>query len=163
MADHSPANMAELLSDIEGEWKALHAVVGKLTPTQMTKADAGGWSPKDNLAHLSAWLVALMDYHMEGRPIEQALDLPRGRKQPWDDDSVNAVLFERNRDRPSEDILSELNRVYMQLTARLRATPFDDLLKKNSGFPQGKTLLAYVIANTADHFAEHRATIEKAL
>ncbi len=162
MAENAPGNMAELLSDIESEWKALMGVVKRMTPQQMVKPDAGGWSPKDNLAHLAAWMRALMEYHMDRRPIDEVLDLPRGRKEPWDDDSVNAVLFERNRGRPSEDVLKELNRAYMQLTAKLRSWRFEDLLKQ--GTPaEGKSLLGYVLGNTTEHFAEHRATIEKAL
>ncbi len=163
MADNTPTNMPELLSDIEREWKALMAAVVRLTPAQMTKPDAGGWSPKDNLAHLAAWLRALMEYHMDGRPIEDVLDLPRGRAEPWDDDSVNAVLFERNRQRSSEDVLRELSRAYMQTTAKLRTLPFEQLLKPGASHPEGKTLLGYVLGNTTEHFAEHRATIEKAL
>ncbi len=162
MAQNDPTNMAELLSDIESEWKALLAVVGRLTPQQMVRPDAGGWSAKDNLAHLAAWMRALTDYHMDGRAIEEVLDLPGGRKEPWDDDSVNAVLFERNRGRSTEDVLTELNRIYMQTTARLRACRFEDLLKQGSP-AQGKSVLAYVLGNTTEHFAEHRATIEKAL
>ncbi len=163
MAQNEPSSMAELLSDIEREWKALMAVVSRIKPEQMTKPDAGGWSPKDNLAHLAAWMRALMDYHMDGRPIEDVLDLPRRRKEPWDDDSVNAVLVERNRSRPAGEVLKELNRVYMELTAKLRSRPFEDLLKPRSRDPQGKTVLSYVLGNTTEHFAEHRATIEKAL
>jgi len=153
--------MAELLSDIEREWKALLGSVNRLSPQQMTTPDAGGWSPKDNLAHLAAWMRALMDYHMDGRPIEEVLDLPRNTGKEWDDDAVNAVVFRRNRDRSSEDVLKELNRVYMELNAKLRSRPFEELLKP--GQPQGKRLLDYVLGNTTEHFAEHRATIEKAL
>ncbi len=155
--------MAELLSDIEREWKALMAAAGRLTPKQMTTPDAGGWSPKDNLAHLAAWMRALMDYHMDGRPIEDVLDLPHDRKEPWDDDAVNAVLFKHDRDKPAEDVLKELNRAYLALTAKLRSQPFEDLLKPRSRDPEGKALLDYVLGNTSEHFAEHRATIEKAL
>lgn len=163
MAESTPGNMPELLSDIEREWKALMAAVARLTPQQMTKPDAGGWSPRDNLAHLAAWMRALMDYHLDGRPIEEVLDLPRGRAEPWDDDSVNAILFERNRGRSSEDVLRELNRTYVQTTAKLRSWPFEKLLKPGPSDPRGKTLLGYVLGNTTEHFAEHRATIEKAL
>ena len=163
MAKNAPGNMAELLSDIEREWKALMSAVGRLTPKQMTTPDAGGWSPKDNLAHLAAWIRALMEYHMDGRRIEDVLDLPRGRKEPWEDDSVNAVLFERNRGRSSEDVLKELNGAYMQVTAKLRALPFEELLDPRRTDPQGKQLLDYVLGNTSEHFAEHRATIEKML
>jgi hypothetical protein len=163
MAENRPGSMAELLSDIEAEWKALTGVVKRLTPQQMTTPDAGGWSPKDNLAHLAAWMRALMDYHMGGRPIEEVLDLPRNTGNEWDDDSVNAVLFVQNQARTSEDVLKELNRVYMELTARLRSGPFDELLKPRPADPQGKPVLDYVLGNTTEHFAEHRATIEKLL
>ena len=163
MAEDRPGNMAELLSDIEREWKALTAAAGRLSPKQMTTPDAGGWSPKDNLAHLAAWMRALMTYHMDGHPIEEVLDLPRQPKRTWDDDSVNAVLFERNRDRSGEDVLKELNRVYMELTAKLRSRPFEELLEPRRTDPQGPPLLNYVLGNTSEHFAEHRATIEKAL
>ncbi len=163
MAEKQPGNMPELLSLIEREWKALMAAVQKLSPQQMTKPDAGGWSPRDNLAHLAIWMHALLDYHMDGHPIEEVLDLPRGRKEPWDDDSINAILVERNRSRSSEDVLKELNRNYSQVTARLKGIPFDELLKPDRGSSSGKSLLIYVLGNTSEHFAEHRATIEKAL
>ncbi len=163
MGNTAPRSMPELLSDIEREWKALMGVVQRLTPQQMLKPDAGGWSPKDNLAHLAAWLHALLEYHMDGHPIEAVLDLPRGREESWDDNAVNAVLFERNRSRTTEDVVKELNRAYMQTTARLRISRFDDLLKLGWPESQAKSVLDYVLGNTTEHFAEHRATIEKAL
>lgn len=163
MAEKQPRSTTELLADIDREWKALMAAVKKLTPEQMTKPDAGGWSPKDNLAHLSEWLRGLMEYHMDGHPIQEVFSLPRDRKQPWDDDAVNAVIYARNRGRSSKEVLGELERVYGQLIARLRSVPFEDLLKPDAGNRAGKTLLAYVLANTTEHFAEHRATIQKGL
>ena len=163
MAQNKPGSMAELLSDIEAEWKALMSVVKRLTPQRMTTPDADGWSPKDNLAHLAAWMRALMHYHMDGHPLEEVLDLPRNTGRQWDDDSVNAVLFAQNRVRTSEDVLKELNRVYMELTAKLRTGPFDELLRPRPFDPEGKPLLDYVLGNTTEHFAEHRATIEKLL
>ncbi len=164
MTDKRPASTTELLSSIEREWNALMAAARKLTPQQMTKADAGGWSPKDNLAHLAAWMRALVEYHIDGGRIEEVLDLPRGRKQPWDDDSINAVLFERNRGRSSEDVLKELERVYADVKTKLKALPYEELLKPDRGNrTSGKDLIDYVLGNTTEHFAEHRATIEKML
>jgi hypothetical protein len=59
-----PKNTAELLDDIDREWTALMRVVDQLTPEQMIMPDAGGWSPKDNLAHLTEWMKILLGYHM---------------------------------------------------------------------------------------------------
>ena len=55
MEPEYPKNTEELLQDIEAEWSALRKVVEKLSPEQMIRPDAGGWSPKDNLAHLAHW------------------------------------------------------------------------------------------------------------
>ncbi len=63
-----PKSTAELLNDIDHEWSALMHVVDQLTPEQMTTPDAGGWSPKDNLAHLTEWMKILLGYHMDKRP-----------------------------------------------------------------------------------------------
>ncbi len=53
MADNSyPQSKAELMTAIHREWTALMGVIDQLTPEQMTTPDAGGWSPKDNLAHV---------------------------------------------------------------------------------------------------------------
>jgi hypothetical protein len=51
-----PGSKSELISAIEREWKSLMDVVAKLAEVRMTTPDAGGWSPKDNLAHLAEWL-----------------------------------------------------------------------------------------------------------
>jgi hypothetical protein len=65
MSDPMPQSTPELLSEIEREWKELWRVVGRLTTEQMVAPDAGGWSPKDNLAHLTEWMNVLMGYHLE--------------------------------------------------------------------------------------------------
>ena len=48
-----PGSKSELMSAIECEWNLLMGVVGKLGEKKMTAPDSGGWSPKDNLAHLA--------------------------------------------------------------------------------------------------------------
>ena len=41
-----PQTKEEMLAEIQREWKALLAVVERLSPEQMVTPDAGGWSPK---------------------------------------------------------------------------------------------------------------------
>ena len=54
-----PENKAELISAITREWNLLMDVVAKLQEQdKFTTQDAGGWSPKDNLAHLAEWMNA---------------------------------------------------------------------------------------------------------
>ena len=164
MAEPRPTNIAELLSEIEREWKALMGVVGRLTPGQMNTPDSGGWSPKDNLAHLAEWMKVLMGYHMDQRPPNEVLGVAPEVTADWDMDVINPVLFERNRQRPADDVQNELKRVYAELNAKIRATPFADLMKpRRPDDPDRRPLLDWVLGDTTEHFAEHRATIEKTL
>jgi hypothetical protein len=157
-----PRSISELLADIDGEWSTLMLVVDQLTPDQMTGPDAGGWSPKDNLAHLIEWMKILLGYHMDKRPPSEVVGVAPEVTRDWDMDVINKVLFERNRLRSSGDVLDELKQVYAKVIARLKATPFDELLKpRYADDPEKQPLLNWVIGNTAAHFAEHRVNIEK--
>ena len=165
MADSTkPQNQAELLSRIEAEWKALMDVVARLSPEQMVTPDEGGWSPKDNLAHLTQWLKALLGYHIEHRPGEEVLGIPNELSENFDFQRVNEYMAERSRDRTVEDVLGELKRKYAETVARLGSMPFEELLQPRfPDDPEKAPLLNWVLGNTTEHFAEHRATIEKML
>ena len=157
-----PGNKTELMSVIKREWNLLMDVVSKLDETQMTTPDAGGWSPKDNLAHIAEWMNSLIGYHMDNRPPEEVMGLTRDQTKDWDMEVINPVLFERNKDRSIDDVLSWLKSVYTDLIAKLDAMSFDELLTpRHADDPEKRPLLLWVIGNTSDHFAEHRGTIEK--
>jgi len=156
--------MPELLSDIEREWKELWRVVGRLAPEQMITPDAGGWSPKDNLAHLAEWLNALMGYHMDRRPAHEVMALPEEVTRAWDFEEINPVLFERNRHRTAEEVTAQLKKAYSALMSTLRATPFEQLMEpRHADDPERRPLLNWILGDTTEHFAEHRETIEKLL
>jgi hypothetical protein len=164
MSETLPKSKPELLSEIEREWKELWRVIGRLTPEQMARADEAGWSPKDNLAHLAEWMNALMGYHMDRRPAPEVLGFPPEAIPEWDWEIINPLLHERNRARSADDVLADLKRTYMTLMARLRAMPFEDLMKpRHADDPERRPLLEWVMGDTTSHFAEHRLTIEKAL
>ena len=159
-----PGSKAELLASIEHEWKSLMDVVAKLDFTKMTTPDAGGWSPKDNLAHLAEWMNALMGYHLDRRPRHEVLRVSEEVTKDWDFNVINPVLFERNRNRPVQEVLAELKSVYAELINKLQVMPFEELLKpRHADDPEKRPVLMWVLGDTTDHFAEHRATIEKML
>jgi hypothetical protein len=159
-----PSNTAELLSEIEREWKALWHAVGRLTAEQMTTPDAGGWSPKDNLAHLAEWMKVLVGYHMDRRPSHEVLGVAPEVTADWNMDLINPVIFERNQKRSADDVVNEVKRVYAELSAKLRSTPFEVfLLPRRPDDPERRPLLDWILGDTSEHFAEHRATIEKLL
>jgi hypothetical protein len=153
-----------LLHAIDREWMKLLRVIEQITPGQMTAPDAGGWSPKDNLAHLSAWMKALLEHHIDHKAAEEVFGVPKEFTDDTDETRVNAFLLERNRNRSAEDVVAELKTKYAEVIARLESVPFDDLLQPRfSDDPDRTPLLNYVLGNTADHFREHRENIEKGL
>ena len=158
-----PKTKEELFAKIEEEWAALMDVVTKLDERQLSTPDAGGWTPKDNLAHLTEWMNILLGYHMDGRPAHEVMGVAPEVVEGWDFDKINAVLVERNKNRSTEEVLDELKTVYARVMDRLNSTPFEVLLQpRHSDDPQSYPLLASVAGDTYEHFAEHREAIEKA-
>ncbi len=160
-----PGSKADLLSAIRHEWKALMDVVAKLTEQKkMTMPDEGGWSPKDNLAHLAEWMNLLMGHHMDKRPAHEVFGLAEEVTRDWDMEVINPVLFGRNQGRSTEDVMDDLKLVYEKLVAKLESMSFDDLLKpRDPEDPEKRPLLLWVLGDTTEHFAEHRETIAKML
>jgi hypothetical protein len=157
-----PGSKSELMSVIAREWDLLMEVVSRLDESQMTAADEGGWSPKDNLAHLAEWMNVLMGYHLNRRPAHEVLGVSEEVTKGWDMEVINPVLFERNRDRSMEDVLAWLRQVYAELVGKLESMSFEELLApRHADDPEKRPVLLWVLGDTSEHFAEHRETIEK--
>jgi len=159
-----PGSKAELMSAIRREWKQLMDVVQKLDEQKMTTPDAGGWSPKDNLAHLSEWMNSMMGYHIDNRPPHEVMRITEEQARGWNMEVINPVLFERNKDRSIEDVLDELKQTYEKVLAKLDGMSYEDLMKpRHDDDPEKRPLLMWVIGDTSGHFAEHREVIERML
>ncbi len=159
-----PKNKQELMSEIEKEWKLLIQVAEKLTDKQMTTPDEGGWSPKDNLAHLSEWMNVLMGYHLDKRPNHEVLGVSEEITKDWDFGVINPVLFERNRDRPRQEVVDELKAMYQKLWDKLNAMSWEDLMApRRADDPEKRPVLQWILGDTTEHFLEHRETIERGL
>jgi len=167
MADEQwvPGSKDELMSAIKREWNLLMDVVAKLDEQKkMTTPDEGGWSPRDNLAHLAEWMILLMSHHIDKRPAHEVFGFSEEVTKDWDMEVINPVLFARNKDCSTADVLNHVKQVYEKLLAKLNAMSFDDLLKpRDADDPQKRPLLLWVLGDTTEHFSEHRKTIEKML
>jgi len=159
-----PENKNELMAAIKREWNKLMDVVAKLDETKMTMPDEGGWSPRDNLAHLSEWMNSMMGYHIDKRPPHEVMRIPEEAARGWDMEVINPILFERNKNRSTEDVLTELKQTYETVLAKLESMSFDDLMKpRHADDPEKRPLLMWVIGDTSGHFEEHREVIERML
>jgi len=162
--DMLPKSKAELIFQIEREWSALMEVVAQLSSAQMLIPDAGGWSPKDNLAHLTEWMNILLDYYLDHRPAHEVIGVDPEVAENWDFEIINDIMFKRDRHQPLEQVLTELKSTYAQVLVRLESMTFDDLMKpRDENDPHKEPIINWVIGNTSGHFAEHRETIEKIL
>jgi hypothetical protein len=149
---------------IERQWSALMDVVERLSPEQMLTPDEGGWSPKDNLAHLTAWMNNMLGYHIDRRPAHEVAGVAPEVAADWDFDVINAIYFERFRHQPVEQVLDELKQMYAKAHARLESMSFEDLMKpRHDDDPEKRPLLLWVLGDTSGHFEEHREVIKKML
>jgi len=156
-----PKDKADLLVRIQREWSALMQTIEALTAGQMTISGTGGWSVKDNLAHLAAWEQFMLRCHLQGEPAHETLQIDKTTLKGLDENGVNAVLYERNKDRSAADVFDGLKRSHEQIQAALERIPFTDLMKPHyADDPEQRPLINWVIGNTYDHYQEHRRAIE---
>ena len=159
-----PNDKADLFKRIEGEWSGLVGVVETLTEAQLNAPGPGGWSIKDNLAHLAAWERFMRLHYLGGHPAHEAMAIDPATFERLDEDGVNAVLHERNRDRPAAEILAELKRTHRETLAALDGMSYADLMRQRfTEDPQARPLVAWVIGNTYEHYREHREIIDRML
>jgi hypothetical protein len=157
----TPNDKADLLARIQREWSALLRAIEGLTPEQMSVPDAGGWSIKDNLAHLAAWEQFMLLHYLQGRPPHEAMQIDAATMERLDENGINAVLFERNRHRPVANVLDGLRRSHEQVVAFLEQMSFSDLMKPRfPDDPQARPLIGWVIGNTYEHYQEHLRNIQ---
>ena len=156
-----PNDKADLLVRIHREWSALLRAIEGLTPEQMSVPDAGGWSIKDNLAHLTAWEQFMLLHYLQGHPPHEAMQIDAATMERLDENGTNAVLFERNRLRPVANVLDGLRRSHEQVVAFLEQMSFSDLMKPRfPDDPQARPLIGWVIGNTYEHYQEHLRNIQ---
>ena len=162
MADKLPQNTPELLSEIDREWQELQKAIKKITPEQMTAPDPGGWSPKDNLAHLAAWMDFMREAHLNKKPAHEVMGMDAATLAGLDEDGENAILFERNHKRTTAEVLAWLDGTYTEVVETLSKTPFADLMKPiRDNDPEKRLVILSVLGNTSEHFVEHRLIIER--
>jgi hypothetical protein len=154
----------ELMDKTRTEWNALMKVVDGMSEQQLVTPDEGGWSPKDNLAHLAAWMKILMEYHMDKRPAAEVVNISPEVAARWDFEEINQILFQRNRERSTKEVLQEIKDVYAKLSARLEGMSDEDLMKpRRADDPEKRPIVEWIMGDTCDHFEEHRERLEKSM
>jgi hypothetical protein len=155
-------NKTKILAGIHTEWELLERLVNPLSEEQMlTPGVEGQWSVGDILAHISAWEKFLLDRisaALTGSPLQYPPILN------WDDvHAFNAHIFTENQGRPLSSVILEFRSLYHGVLTVLEALD-DEALSRPLPWDwsqENLTVWQIVIANTSDHYQEHRQSIEK--
>ena len=114
----APASKEELLAQIDREWGALQSFVGR-HGTRLEVPDAGGWSVKDNLAHLAAWERYLVRRVLQGQSAASAFGMDRATLESLEIDDLNAVILERSRQRSLEEVLEDAEQIHLEVVEQI--------------------------------------------
>ncbi|MCW5852941.1 MAG: ClbS/DfsB family four-helix bundle protein [Anaerolineae bacterium] len=154
-----------LLTTEREQWDAQLAQVGEANMT--TPGVVGDWSVKDIIAHVAFWeryAAAFVRAAFTGRPPTDeerygVAELP-AETQAMEVDQFNDWTFQRQRQRPLPEILTEDQTIYRDLYTMLRGLREPDLLVEGRyDWAQGRALWEYVAGNTYEHWAEHGQSI----
>lgn len=157
MADEFITHMAKaaLIARIRQDRAEFAGLWKDLTPEQMTRRPGpqSDWSVKDLIAHMVFWenlMVGNIHKLLVGEPPTPSRDI----------DIINAEVFEVNKDRTLEDVLSEWDSNLARVEAAIAAL-IDEQINDPAAFSNqgGDPLLYHIIGNTFGHIGDHRADL----
>ena len=157
---------AELLELVRSEYAALERAIGRLSEAQLTAPIDGSWSAKDILAHIAAWQQILIEFHIGGRPFEQAAPGIAANYRTDGVDTINEALYQRDRERPLAEVLDAFRRSHQRTLATIEGMSETDLFRAYT--PPGRDpsdggqLINWIAGDTYEHYEEHRGTIARA-
>jgi hypothetical protein len=123
-----------LIATVRAERASWADLVAEIGEDRMTEpGPMGEWTFKDLSAHLLGWrdrTIARLEAAAEGRPEPPA---------PWpaeldDDDSINAWIQERSRDRSVREVLDDIDQSYARLANAIAALP-EEMVTDPDAFP----------------------------
>jgi hypothetical protein len=118
----------------------------------------GDWTFKDLASHLAGW---------RNRRIAELEAAVRGaaeRPAPWpseleDDDSINAWIRARDRDRTADDVVADYDASFERLAAAIRALP-EGVATDPNRFPWTEGV-ALVDGDFGEHLRDHAAAVRE--
>jgi uncharacterized protein (TIGR03083 family) len=148
----------ELMSQIDLSWNELQAFIASLTEEQLTRpTDAAGWTAKDHIIHIAEWEKAALAI-LEGRSKRETLNIT---PEIWeqDDDPINAVIQERYRDLPLDEVMQTLRQNHERLLKKLDSMTETDLRLPYRHYQPASTyehpMIRIVFADTVQHYRDH--------
>jgi len=154
-------NKRALLEQIEREHAIWDQLVAEIGEERMLEPGAtGAWTFKDVVAHLQGWrtkTLARLDAALHNRA-PAAPPWPAHLSEEDDVDAINAWIYQANRDRPLQEVLSEYRRSFQRMHDAVAALSECDLTYPGRYAWLGGQPLATVATDSFGHFHyEHEA------
>jgi hypothetical protein len=145
----------DLLAQIHKDRASFAAIWENLTNEQMIQVSGpqDDWSVKDLIAHIVWW-----ENFMIGR-VKDRLSGGEG-KRTESIDSLNARIFEENKDRNLADILSEFALNLSKIEALVANLNNEQINDTNVINIKGEALLQYLTEDTFGHYDMHRDDLQ---
>lgn len=155
---------AEELRRFDETWLRLTELVGRIDARVFVEPAGDGWSPKDHVAHMTAWeefLLALLEKR------DRYSSMGAGDLRDMETtDEINDAVFRSRRNLTAEDVLGAWARTHAKVRSAIDSLSEDDLLRPRSDFePDGdegrdgevgeETLLDEIGWNTWAHYEKH--------
>jgi hypothetical protein len=159
--EESPSKI-HILADMQSEWLLLEQTLNRLSEEQLLAPGVTGkWSVKDDLAHINAWEKVLID-RMECVLTGQPVKYPPIRTND-DVELFNSRTYLENRERSLSSVQLEFRSLYSGLLTMLEALDEATLTRPIPWDWASDDLRLWhiIVANTSDHYREHRLEIEK--
>ena len=138
-----------LIKDLGGEYENLYGALMTLSDVDKTRPVLDGWSVKDILAHMAAWLregtSALEGVAQGERPAPDGID-------SGDVDARNAGFVEQWRGAAVTEVETELHLAREAFVRAVRSLPPER-------FAEGEAARGTVYEEGIDHFGEHAGQI----
>lgn len=166
--DDAIHDRASMIEAIHRRWDALNAVLDTLSDAAMTgPKDSHGWNVRDHLVHIAAWTRSA-NQMLQGKLRHEGLGITEALWLEGDEDAINDAVQKANAGLTPAAAREVLNRAHNELLSLLEPLSTEDLSRPQRAFlpiePGGgsdKPAYAYVLGNSAGHYAEHLPWIKK--
>jgi hypothetical protein len=154
-----PKSKEKLLEEIRVRHQRLEEKIASLPPEVLLRPKTvGAWSVKDTVAHLTTWEKSLLSRYYDGLAGKPVKDGHAGETLGV----INRRIFEENLARSLDDVMDDFAATYQRILAAVASIPEEDMFARGKFAWTGHyRLLDYIWGNTAGHYTEHLAAINR--